>query len=162
MGCKYVNFKQIVSLKRIFRIFTALVMSFVAIGTTLSTNVSAQSTLDKLSFVKKIKLAKAGDVEAQLAVAADYELGRNNARKNLLKAARWYRKAAKQGDAKAQFKLARILHTGGRGIKKSPQLAVPLYETAAKQGNANAQYWLGFSYQHGEGLNQITGYIFAV
>jgi len=46
----------------------------------------AQSTLDTLSFDKKEKLAKAGDDEAQFAIARAYEEGREGQRKDVLKA----------------------------------------------------------------------------
>ena len=80
----------------------------------------AQSTLDTLTFEKKEKLAKAGDDEAQFAIARAYEEGREGQRKDVLKAAQWYRKAAQLGNLDAQFRLAQIVHNGADGVKKSP------------------------------------------
>jgi hypothetical protein len=111
---------------------------------------SAQ-TLDELSFSKKLKLAKVGDEDAQLAVARAYEIGRQ-VKRNRLEAAKWYRTAAEQGNVEAQFRLGRLVHQGGDGLKQDLQMAAKLYETAAELGNVDAQNWLGYVYQHGIGL----------
>lgn len=118
------------------------------------TSVSAVAqTLDTLPFKKKLALAKAGDEEAQVAVASAYETGKD-VKVNKAEASKWYGKAADQGNAEAQFKLATLFHEGGPGLKKNPQRAAKLYEAAAKQGHAEAQNWLGYCYQHGLGVAQ--------
>jgi TPR repeat protein len=110
-----------------------------------------QSALDDLSLEKKLTLAKAGDEEAQIAVAQAYEQG-IGANLSKVEAAKWYRAAAQQGNAEGQFRLARLVHEGGEGLKKSPEIAVQLYKSAADQGHAMAQNWLGYCYQRGIGI----------
>lgn len=110
-------------------------------------------TLDNLSFDRKLRLAKAGDEEAQVAVARAYESG-EEIDVNKAEAADWYRKAADQGNPVAMFGLARLISQGAPGVEKSPELAAKLYETAARQGHVEAQNWLGYCYQHGLGIQQ--------
>ena len=117
----------------------------------------AQSTLDTLTFEKKEKLAKAGDDEAQFAIARAYEEGREGQRKDVLKAAQWYRKAAQIGNLDAQFRLARIVHNGADGVKKSPETAVKLYEAAAEAGHLESEYWTAYSYEKGSGVAPDQG-----
>jgi TPR repeat protein len=110
-------------------------------------------TVDTLPFKKKLALAKAGDEEAQVAVASAYADGKD-VKVNKVEASKWFGKAADQGNADAQFKLATLFHEGATGIKKNPERAAKLYESAAKQGHAEAQNWLGYCYQHGLGVGQ--------
>ena len=65
-------------------------------------------TLDTLPFNKKLALAKAGDEEAQIAVAPALRDGKD-VKVNKVEASKWYGKAADQGNAEAQFKLATLL-----------------------------------------------------
>ena len=108
-------------------------------------------TLKALPFKKKLQLAKAGDEDAQLAVAAAYESG-NGVRKSTVQAARWYRPAAQHGNALAQLHLAHLVQIGARDLKKNLPLAAQLFEAAAKQGNHEAEYWTGYGYEQGEGV----------
>ena len=110
-------------------------------------------TLDSLPFDKKLKLAKAGDEDAQVAIGQAYEKGVDTAT-DKVEATKWYRKAADQGNAEAMFRLGRIVSEGAQGVKKSPELAAKLYESAAKQGHVEAENWLGYSYEHGLGIQQ--------
>jgi len=112
---------------------------------------SAAQTLDTLSFAKKLKLAKVGDEEAQLAVARAYEKGEDTT-VDTAEAAKWYRAAAEQGNLEAQFRLGRLVQDGAPGLKQNPEAAAKLYEGAAKQGHVEAQNWLGYAYQHGLGV----------
>jgi TPR repeat protein len=111
------------------------------------------STLDALPFNKKLQLAKAGDEDAQMAVARAYDSGQG-ARKSPVDAARWYRLAAQRGNAEAQFRLARIVHMGARNLEQNLPLAAQLYEAAAKQGLHEAEYWTGYCYEQGEGVTK--------
>jgi TPR repeat protein len=104
-------------------------LSFIAL---VSFGATAQ-TLDTLPFKKKLALAKAGDEEAQIAVATAYAEGKD-VKVDKVEASKWYGKAADQGNADAQFKLATLFHEGAPGLKKSPERAAKLYEAAAKQG----------------------------
>lgn len=126
-------------------------LAHILIGLVLLTGAAlSQSALEGIPFDKKLKLAKAGDVEAQLTVAEAYEKG-TQTKASKVEAAKWYRAAAQQNNAEAQFRLARLLHDGGDGLKKSPDLAFQLYESAARQGHAMAENWLGYCYQRGLG-----------
>jgi hypothetical protein len=116
----------------------------------LSGELGAQ-TLDSLPFAKKLKLAKVGDEEAQMAVAHAYETG-EEAKQDAAEAAKWYRMAAEQGNLEAQFRLGRLVQEGAPGLKKNAETAAKLYEGAAKQGHSGAQNWLGYCYQHGLGV----------
>ncbi|MGQ0484834.1 MAG: tetratricopeptide repeat protein [Hyphomicrobiales bacterium] len=110
----------------------------------------AQS-LDQLSFAKKLKLAKVGDEEAQVAVALAYETGSETAL-DTAEAAKWYRQAALQGNVEAQFRLARIVGKGARGLKQDYPTAIKLYEAAAGNGHSQAMNALGLMHQSGEGV----------
>src|SRR4029453_3489697 len=110
-------------------------------------------TLDVLPFEKKLKLAKAGDEDAQVAVGKAYEQGGDTGI-NRVEAAKWYGKAAEQGNVEAMFRLARLVSEGAQGVKKNLELAAKLYESAARQGHTEAQNQLGYCYQHGLGLKQ--------
>jgi uncharacterized protein len=107
--------------------------------------------LEELSFPKKLKLAKVGDEDAQMAVARHYELG-NKVKRSRLEAAKWYRLAMDQGNVEAQLRLARLVHQGGDGLKQDFIMAAQLYREAAELGNAEAQNWLGYCFQHGIGV----------
>jgi TPR repeat protein len=109
--------------------------------------------LEALPFDKKVKLARAGDEEAQMAVANAYATG-EGVKKSPIQAARWYRLAAQRGNAEAQFRLARIVHVGARGLDRNPELAAQLYEAAARQGHHEAEYWAGYVYETGEGVEK--------
>jgi uncharacterized protein len=107
--------------------------------------------LEELSFPKKLKLAKVGDEDAQMAVARHYEAG-NKVKRSRLEAAKWYRLAMEQGNVEAQLRLARLVHQGGDGLKQDFIMAAQLYREAAELGNAEAQNWLGYCFQHGIGV----------
>src|SRR5918995_6745271 len=79
---------------------------------------AAQSTLESLPFDKKLKLARAGDDEAQRAVGNAFELGLEGRKINLREAASWYRRAAEQGNAEAQYRLARPPCRGWVGMEQ--------------------------------------------
>lgn len=118
-----------------------------------SGDVQISPTLAALPFSKKLQLAKAGDEEAQLAVAFAYDTGKG-VRKSPVQAARWYRLAAQRGNAEAQFRLARLVQMGSRDLERNLPLAAQLFEAAAKQGIVKAEYWTGYSYERGEGVER--------
>lgn len=140
-----------VPMRAIFQI--VLLAMFLAAASAGFTPSWAQSVLDGLSFEKKLTLAKAGDEEAQIAVAEAYLAG-TEARASRIEAAKWFRAAAQQDNPEGEFRLARLLHEGGDGVKKSPELAVPLYQSAADKGHAAAQNWLGYCHERGMGVAQ--------
>ncbi len=110
----------------------------------------AQS-LDQVPFAKKLKLAKVGDEDAQVAVAMAYETGSETAL-DAAEAAKWYRQAALQGNIEAQFRLARIVGHGAKGLKQDYPTAIKLYEAAAAKGHGPAMNALGLAYQNGQGV----------
>jgi TPR repeat protein len=74
--------------------------------------------------------AEAGSVDAQVAIATAYFLGRG-APKDLPQAARWYREAAKGGDVGAQYLLA-SMYEHGDGVPQDLRLARYWYAVAAQ------------------------------
>jgi TPR repeat protein len=116
--------------------------------------VSAASTVEGLSLDKKLKLAKAGDQEAQISLGYDYEFGANTASKNAIEALRWYREAALTGNVEAQYRLAKLLTSGAEGITADPAAGLKLLESAAAKGYAPSQNELGLRYQTGNGVQQ--------
>ena len=108
-------------------------------------------TLEKLPFVKKLQLAKAGDPDAKMAVAEAYDRGRD-APQDSAKAAKWYREAALAGNVEAQFRLAKLVSTGAKGLSADKATAIKLLQAGAKQGHAPSQNLLGVMLQNGDGL----------
>ena len=93
-------------------------------------------------------LARAGDAQAQNSLGFMYEAGRG-VKKDLKKAADWYRKAAEQGHVRAQMKLGE-LYEAGRGYGE----ALKWYQKAAEQGQARAQYTLARLHWFGRGVKK--------
>jgi uncharacterized protein len=120
----------------------------------LSSVAFAEGTVDGLSFFKKLKLARAGDQDAQISIGADYETGANTARKDAVEAARWYREAALVGNVEAQYRLAKLLASGASGITADPAGGLKLLESAAAKGHAPSQNELGLRYQTGKDVKQ--------
>jgi uncharacterized protein len=108
-------------------------------------------TLNELPFAKKLKLAKVGDEDAQMAVATAYELG-NEAKLDVAEAAKWYRKAALLGNVEAEFRLARLVSKGAKGLTADLPTSAKLYELAAKGGHIESQNAIGQAYQNGLGV----------
>ncbi len=108
--------------------------------------------LGGLSFIKRLKLARAGDDIAALSVAVDYENGSNDARKDPVEAAKWYRQAALSGNMEAQFLLAKLIAKGAPGLSVEAADGIKLILSAAEKGYAPAQNELGLRYQKGVGV----------
>lgn len=105
-----------------------------------------------LSFIKRLKLARAGDDVAALSVALDYENGSNDARKDPVEAAKWYRQAALAGNLEAQFLLAKLIAKGAPGLAVDAADGIKLLQSAAEKGYAPAQNELGLRLQKGTGI----------
>jgi uncharacterized protein len=114
----------------------------------------AAGTVEGLSFSKKLKLARAGDQEAQISLGYDYEFGTNTARRDAVEALRWYREAALAGNVEAQYRLAKLLTSGAEGIAPDPAGGLKLLESAAAKGYAPSQNELGLRYQIGNGVTR--------
>lgn len=108
--------------------------------------------LEGLSFSKKMKLAKAGDDTAQLAVAIHYEQG-IEAKKDAQQAARWYREATLKGNIEAQYRLARLISRGAKGLTPDKIAAATLLQAGAEKGHAPSQNEFGLRLQNGDGID---------
>lgn len=91
----------------------------------------------------------------------DYEYATNGKKRNVVEAAKLYKKAAELGNAKAQCLWGEMLENGC-GVEADPVEAVRWYRKSAEQGNPDGQYRLGMSYEigYGRGLtpNRNTAY----
>jgi uncharacterized protein len=113
----------------------------------------AQTTeLQGLSFIKRLKLARAGDDVAALSVGADYENGTNEARRDSVEAAKWYRQAALNGNMEAQYLLSKLIAKAPAGLPVDAADGIKLLQSAADKGYAPAQNELGLRMQKGSGL----------
>ncbi len=114
------------------------------------------SELQGLSFSKRLKLARAGDDVAALTVATDYENGTNDARKDSVEAAKWYRKAALSGNMEAQYLLSKLIAKGTPGLPIEASDGIKLLQSAADKGYAPAQNEMGLRLQKGTGVAANT------
>lgn len=112
----------------------------------------ATAAFEGLSFIKKLKLARAGDDLAQLSVALDYENGLNSARRDVVQAARWYREAALLGNVEAQYRLARLVSGGTPDLPQDLGAALKLFQSAAERGHVPSQNEMGLRLQRGDGV----------
>jgi uncharacterized protein len=117
---------------------------------------TSQAELQGLSFIKKLRLARAGDSNAQYSVANDYEGGLNQARRDIVQAVRWYREAALQGNLDAFFKLSQILAKGEGSVPQDIPSAMKLLEDAANRGHGPSQNAFGIRLQQGDGVPKDT------
>ena len=108
-------------------------------------------SLDQLPFFKKMRLAKAGDAEAKMAVAEALEKG-TDTKINIVQAAKWYRDAALTGNYEAQFRLAKLVDKGAPGLKADKPTAIKLLQSAANHGHAQSENLLGQMLQNGDGI----------
>lgn len=93
--------------------------------------------------------ANQGNVNAQFALGAMYELGRG-VPQDYPEAVRWFRKAAEQGDANSQSKLG-VMYFLGQNVLQDYAEAIRWSRKAAEQGNADSQSVLGLMYAQGLG-----------
>jgi uncharacterized protein len=119
------------------------------------TAAEAQQTdpLLNLPLEKKLDLAKAGDVEAMMAVAEAYERGLGT-KPDIVQAAKLYRDLALKQNLEAQYRLARMIRTGGDGLKRDMPSAVTLMSDAANRNHSGAQYELGLMFEQGIGVEK--------
>lgn len=88
--------------------------------------------------------ASKGDAAAQFEVATRFAQGKGVDR-NLVEAARWYKRAAALGLAPAQYRLG-VFYERGRGLDKDLAQARLWYRRAAEQGNIKAMHNLAVTY----------------
>ncbi len=133
------------------KICVALALGLSTFLFTINTSWAVDPSLDKLPFVKKMQLAKAGDPDAKMAIAEAYETG-TDAKADPAKAAKWYREAALVGNVEAQYRLAKLVSKGAPGLSADKPTAVKLLQSAAKLGHPASQNLLGQMLQNGDGL----------
>ncbi len=126
----------------------AIVLVFLALAPAVVH--ATEVPLEQLPFAKKLKLAKAGDPDAKMAVGQAYEKG-DGVASSEARAAQWYREAALTGNIDAQFRLAKLVSKGAPGLKVDKATALKLLLTAAKKGHAPSQNLYGLMLQNGDG-----------
>ena len=94
--------------------------------------------------------AENGDAALQYQLGLCYFNG-NNAAKDYLEVARWWRKSADQDYAPAQYQFGLCCYAG-YGVEQDYAESVKWWSKAAERGNAPAQYNLGCCYFYGYGV----------
>ena len=100
----------------------------------------------------KAAAEKYDSAEAQLQLGLCYAEGKGN-EKNMVEAAKWYRKAAEQGNADAQNRLG-VRYDRGEGVSKDVKEAAKWYAKSAAQGHPKAQCNLALDYKTGKGVEK--------
>jgi TPR repeat protein len=96
--------------------------------------------------------AESGEAESQFQLGRRYDKGEGVPR-DLVEAAKWYRKAAEQGLAKAQDNLG-VCYDRGEGVAQDHAEAAKWFRKAAEQNLPRAQSNLGVCYDHGTGVTR--------
>ncbi len=102
------------------------------------------------AYAEFLKLAQAGDPNAQTALGLLYDEGRG-VPKDPHAAVTWYQKAAESGNPQAQLNLG-LHYERAEGVEQDYGVAVRWYRKAAEQGYAPAEVALGNMYFRGLGL----------
>ena len=98
-------------------------------------------------------LAQAGDVEAQLRLAALYEGGDAGLSKDIAAARLWTRRAAERGERVAMHNLGLFLVNGEGGPRDAGEAAI-WFRRAADRGVVDSQHNLGLLYEAGRGVQK--------
>lgn len=87
-----------------------------------------------------LRIAESGDIDAQLYLAESYMLGRDEIKRNLVEAKRWYEKAAANGSAEGEYGIYKVMR-----IAKDEDVAGALRHLgkAADMGCKDAKYLMG-------------------
>jgi hypothetical protein len=125
-----------------------VLLLWVSFGMAFGQNTQAE----KQKFEATKAQADRGDAHAQFALGNLYFLG-TGTRRDLIKAAKWHRKAAEQGLVQAQLRVA-FDYLNGVGLKTDPIEATKWFHRAADQASAEAQFELGRSYAEGRGVGE--------
>jgi uncharacterized protein len=135
-------------LNNLRKIYGALAVLLLVCNPAIAQTIESASPFDGMPISKIKTLAKAGDEEAQMALADAYENGRD-VEQSLVEAASWYRQAALAGNLEGQFRFARIVVKGAKGLKQDTVGALKLFEAAAAKGHAGSQNALGLMHLNG-------------
>jgi TPR repeat protein len=125
---------------------TALLLS---LGATIAVR-AQQSEAERQALARIKESAEKGDPHAQLELGMMYGSGAR-AYRDLVKAAKWHRKAADQGYAPAQYQVG-LDYSHGDGVKVNQAEAAKWFRSAAEQGMVEAQYEIALCYLSGRGL----------
>ena len=112
---------------------------------------ASSSWCQSAKFLETKALAEKGDAKAQVRLGGFYETGDAGATKDMVEAAKWYRKCAEQGFPPAQFLLSGC-YSKGYGVQKDDAESMKWLSKAAQQGYAGAQRELGGCYVRGDGM----------
>ncbi|MBG1231543.1 tetratricopeptide repeat protein [Aestuariivirga litoralis] len=129
----------------------AILMVFALAAAPVGSAFAVDQLLADLPFKKKLQLAKAGDVEAKMAVAEAYEKGAGT-KLSASEAARWYREAALNGNLDAQYRLAQLVMRGAAGVKIDKATGIKLIAAAAQKGHMLSENQYGAILENGDGL----------
>lgn len=102
---------------------------------------------ERRHFAALAECARAGDCDAQYALAAAYATGEGG-RKNLTQAVRWYRKAAKSGHGEAQYNLA-LMYWFADGVHRDVERCHAWMAKAARNREMWALRLLSEAYRDG-------------
>lgn len=105
-----------------------------------------------LAFPQLLKLAEAGNANAQWIIGVCCETSRGTKEDKKLAVA-WYRKSADRGNHWAQSSLGRS-YLDGSGVDKDPVEAAKWFRQSAEQDNPDAQRNLAWCYMNGEGVEK--------
>jgi uncharacterized protein len=136
---------------RAIKVFGRLGVVLAVMAVALPVASAQDEVLKALPFSKKLKLAKAGDDEAKLAVGMAFELGEGTT-PDIFQAAKWYRESALTGNIEAQYRLATILMKGAPTIVADKVTALKLFQYAAAKNHAASLNSLGMLALQGEGM----------
>ncbi|KAI9209356.1 Sel1 repeat protein [Polychytrium aggregatum] len=101
-----------------------------------------------------LKLAEAGDAEAQYQIGFFYDIGDTDEfPQSYEKAVEWYSKAAELGHPQAQSELGRC-YAEALGVSQDDELALRWYRKAAEQDDVNAQVMVGVFNLKGRGMDR--------
>jgi uncharacterized protein len=142
------SFSRCSRLRKEFFLGTAMVL----FGTQLSYGVDVDTATPQSAPSMQAADRTAASAGQELQRADDYLTGRGVA-KDLVQAARWYRRAAEQGDPRAQMMLA-YMYFAGAGVPKDLHQAFAWDLRAAADGSIEAKVNLAAMYLHGNGIKQ--------
>jgi len=137
-------------------LFRFLFASGLAIGAVPATAnyADARAALElgdyQTAYAEFLRLAQAGDANAQTALGLLYDEGRG-VPKDPSAAVAWYQKAAETGNPQAQLNLG-LHYERAEGVGQDYGFAIRWYRKAAEQGYAPAEVALGTMYYRGLGL----------
>jgi len=127
----------------------------VAPGDTFASVSAALKAGDPMALARLTGLAQAGDLQAQLQLAALYEAGQSGLPRDPSAARLWTRRAAEGGDRVAMHNLGLFLTETEGGPRDYGEAAV-WFRRAADRGVVDSQYNLGLLYEAGRGVERNT------